>query len=129
MITTGGVITTGGLIITDGVIATGGVITTGGVATTVAGRTVGDATVGGDTNPRVLTPASLAPESAIAARDTKAIRQGGVKRTSLSSTALSCVKRPRLPRRTGGPSVQHSAAHRFRGVLVWQNQLRLIGSD
>jgi len=60
MITTGGVITTGGLIITDGVIATGGVITTGGVATTVAGRTVGDATVGGDTNPRVLTPASLA---------------------------------------------------------------------
>src|SRR6266853_1823256 len=84
-------------------ITTGGVITTCGVATTVAGGTAA-----GNINPRGLTFASLAPESAIAARDTNAIRQGGDKRTSRSSTALSCVKRPRLPRRTGGPSVQHS---------------------
>jgi hypothetical protein len=96
------------VITTDGVIATGGMITTGGVATTVAGRTAAGGTAAGNINPRGLTFASLAPESAIAARDTKAIRQGGVNRTSLSSTALSCVKRPRLPRRTGGPSVQHS---------------------
>ena len=50
MITTGG-----GAITTGGLITTGGVITTDGVATTVAGRTVAGGTVGGDTNPRVLT--------------------------------------------------------------------------
>jgi len=36
-------------------ITIGGVITTGGVATTLAGRTAGGGTGGGNTNPRVLT--------------------------------------------------------------------------
>src|SRR6266481_2010471 len=49
------IITGGGAITTGGLITTGGVTTTGGVATTVAGPAVAGGTVGGDTNPRVLT--------------------------------------------------------------------------